>query len=274
MVTTFHRPKDAAEALSLLAGAADRLALAGGTQLLSSESRSLGFSAVAVSAILPGGIDRLATGLSIGAAATFQQLVDYPSLPGALRKAALGMVDRNIRNRATVGGNLGADKSCSSLIPILLALDASLELLDGRILGLQEWLGLPPGPMGRGTISRILAPLHEGTKAGYARWSRVSCDIAVLGAALAFRLEGGLVKGLRLVLGGVSAHSRRFPAIEALFEGRILPEGDAIEAAVAPLLSPIDDVRGSAQFKRSRISSLVAEAFLEASEVTAMEAAK
>ncbi|MEI6385889.1 MAG: FAD binding domain-containing protein [Spirochaetota bacterium] len=274
MVTTFHRPKDSAEALSLLAGAADRLALAGGTQLLSSESRGLGFSAVAVSAILPGEIDRLASGLSIGAAVTFQQLVDSPSLPASLRKAALGMVDRNIRNRATVGGNLGADKSCSSLIPPLLALDSSLELLDGRRLPLEDWLGLLPGPAGRGTVSRVLVPLRSGTKAGYARWSRVSCDIAILGAALAFRMEGGLVKGLRLVLGGVSAHSRRFPAIEALFEGRALPDRDAIEAAVAPLLSPIDDVRGSARFKRSRISGLVSEAFLEATEVTAMEATK
>ena len=55
------------------------------------------------------------------------------------------MVNRNTRNRATLGGNLGADKSCSSLIPILIVLGAEVEIVSPyapspRRMGLEAWL--------------------------------------------------------------------------------------------------------------------------------------
>lgn len=273
MTTAFHRPRDAAEALTLLAekAAAPRLPLAGGTQLNSLESRNLAYEAVALEELLPRGVAREGATIVMGAACTFQEILDAPHAPAILKSAARGMVDRNIRNRATVGGNLGADKSCSSLVPVLLAVDAGLELLDGRRLRLEDWLALPAGPGGRGVISRVLVELRKDSMAGYARWARVSCDLSVLGAAASFRLDGGRVRGLRLVLGGVAPHARRAATLEAAFEGRPLPSRDAIEAMVAgaapsgsPHLSPIDDERGSAAFKRSRIAALVAEALLDA----------
>jgi CO/xanthine dehydrogenase FAD-binding subunit len=49
-----------------------------------------------------------------------------------------------------------------------------------------------------------------------------------------------------------------------LLEGQPLPGRDEIEAAVAPMLCPIDDWRGSAGFKRLRASALVAEALIHA----------
>lgn len=271
MVTKYLRPRDEAEALAMLGSEAGALLLSGGTQLLSSEFRGRDFAAIALAGIIDGDIDRIPASLRIGAAATFQDLVDSPVLPELLRTAARGMVDRNIRNRATVGGNLGADKTCSSLIPILLALDSNLELSDGRKLRLEEWLDLLPGaaaPLAgrRGIVRRIVIPLRSGRLAGYARWTRASCDISILGVGAAYRIEAGLVRGLRLVLGGMGPHARRFPALEALFEGRSLPDRDAIEASVAPLLKPISDARASAEFKRLRASGLVAEALLGAVE--------
>ncbi|HUX36819.1 MAG TPA: FAD binding domain-containing protein [Rectinemataceae bacterium] len=280
MTLAYHRPRDAAEALALLAAtegrgsdrpSAMRLPLAGGTQLNSAESRNLDFEAVDLSALLPRGVSRSEGGIAIGAGTSFQELVDSPETPSALRAAAAGMRDRNIRNRATIGGNLGADKACSSLVPVLLAFDADLLLLDGRRLSLEKWLDLPPGPAGRNVITSLNIAIDNKIRVAYARWSRVAADLAILGAAAAYRIEGDRIRGLRLVLGGVSAHARRHGTLEAAFEGSPLPPRADIEALVSgldghgrPFVSPRDDARGSAVFKRSRISSLVAEVLLGA----------
>ncbi|HUX40282.1 MAG TPA: FAD binding domain-containing protein [Rectinemataceae bacterium] len=301
MTVGYHRPRDAAEALAILAGsdagAGDesagskaaqpeagskpagvapgrpgfprRLPLGGGTQLNSSESRDLLVEAVALEGVVPKNIEHEGSKTIIGAMTTFQEILDSPGLHPIIVAAARGMVDRNIRNRATVGGNLGSDKSCSSLIPVLLVLDAELLLLDGRRLSLEDWLELPSEPKGRGVITKITIDIKQGRLSSYARWSRVSSDLAVLGVAAAYRLEKGRVRDLRLVLGGVAAHARRVPALEAAFEGAKLPERADIEGLVAgndgagnPYFSPIDDARGSAAFKGFRMAALIADAII------------
>ena len=281
MTLAYHRPRDAAEALALLSAtgspgsgrpAPTRLPLAGGTQLNAAESRDLDFEAVDLVSILPRGLSRKGGNLAIGAGTSFQELVDSPETPPALRRAAAGMRDRNIRNRATLGGNIGADKACSSLLPVLLVLDAELLLLDGRHIGLGEWLELPPGAGGRCVIASVNIALDDRLRVAYARWSRVAADLAILGAAAAYRIDGGRIRGLRLALGGVAAHARRHPSLEAAFEGAPLPPRADIEARVSgldgdgrPFVSPRDDARGSADFKRARIASLVSEVLLGAS---------
>jgi CO/xanthine dehydrogenase FAD-binding subunit len=61
-------------------------------------------------------------------------------------------------------------------------------------------------------------------------------------------------------MGGLGPRARRFPELEALFEGRPLPSVDETEAAIAKLIDPIGDLRGSAAFKRLRASALLADA--------------
>ena len=113
-------------------------------------------------------------------------------------------------------------------------------------------------------VIRVFVPVPDGRRAAYRRWNRVSCDLSVLGAAVAYDLEGGTLRNLRIALGGMGPKARRFPAIEALFEGSGLPAREKIEVAVAPLLNPIDDLRASAAFKRLRGAQLVADALLDA----------
>jgi len=127
-------------------------------------------------------------------------------------------------------------------------------------------------------LLRVLVPVEEGRRAAYRRWNRVSCDLSVLGAAVSYELEasprgspfGGAVRRLRIALGGLGPKARRFPALEALFQGRPLPSREEIEAAAAPLLKPIDDLRASAAFKRLRGAQLLADALLEAAPVRAV----
>jgi CO/xanthine dehydrogenase FAD-binding subunit len=65
-------------------------------------------------------------------------------------------------------------------------------------------------------------------------------------------------------LGGLGPRARRFPELEALFEGSPLPPREKMESAVSPLLKPIDDLRASADFKRLRGAQLVADALCDA----------
>ncbi len=322
MVTTFHRPRDAAEAQSLLNAHPSALPLAGGTWLLTGQFRKTPLEVVSVDGLLPSGIERLpepgrpAAGtstvdtfatctpgnaphggftLALGALATFQSIADSPEAPAPLREAVLGMADRNIRNRATVGGNIGAGKSCASLIPLFLVTDAVYECASGTsggaalALPAAEWTKTEPAKL----IVRVA--LHFETERLYAcrRWSRTACDLSVITVAVSYRLDtpdssasasattgiptgapasSRALRGLRIALGGMGASARRFPEIEAVLEGKPLPARDELESLVAPFFDPKSDARGSAEFKRYRAACLVAEALLSAQPVASVAA--
>jgi CO/xanthine dehydrogenase FAD-binding subunit len=264
--------------------------LAGGTLLLAGDGRDRPESVIDLGLALPKGIqverDRadgsLAdTSYALGAGATFQELAESSALPHFFVEALLTMANRNTRNRATIGGNLAADKSCSSLVPILLVLGTELEVLSPfaapsgaalspdrpERLSLEAWLRdreNPASPRRADIVLNIQFSLGAHRHAAYRRWNRVSCDLSVLGAAVAFEMESDLVKNLRIALGGLGPRARLFPELASLFEGTELPTREAVEAATAPLLHPIDDLRASAAFKRLRASQLLAEALLDA----------
>jgi xanthine dehydrogenase small subunit len=279
-VSNFARAMSAGEALAARRSDPSAQWLAGGTLLLAGDDRDKPASVIDVGPALPRGIEVAGDELAIGACSTFGDLAGWaaPSADPAalaigacLAEAALTMVNRNTRNRATAGGNLGADKSCSSLVPILLVLGAEVEVASPsapapRRVALEAWLsGRERGASGLDDLLlRILVPIRAPRRAAYRRWNRVSCDLSVLGAAAALELRDGRVSGLRVALGGLGPRARRSPPVEALFEGSPLPSREEIEAAVAPLLRPIDDLRASAAFKRLRGSQLVAEALIAA----------
>ncbi|MBL8968620.1 MAG: FAD binding domain-containing protein [Spirochaetaceae bacterium] len=263
----YLRPASIDEALAARAAKPEAAFIAGGTFLLSSDRPTAPRLYVDVGRLLGAKIERRGAELVLGAGATFQDLVDAPALPAALKAAAATMANRNVRNRATVGGNLGAGKSCSSLIPALLALEARVvcaERPDAAHLSLplSSWLERPTG-----LVLEVIVPVEAGRRAAFARWSRSACDLSVLTAAASYRLDGpGSIRGLAVAAGGLGPRARRFPEIERLFEGGALPPRGEIEALVAPLLSPVDDHRGGAAFKRLRGASLVADAILTAEE--------
>lgn len=267
MVNEYHRPESLDEALQLLT-APGAVALAGGTWLLAFEARDKPERVVDISRVIPRGVSgqagepggQASRALSIGAGTTFQELIESDAAPRVLKDAALTMGNRNTRNRATVGGNLGAGRSCSSLAPVLLALGASLEYREPgsrapALAALSDWLERP-----RGLVLRVAVPLAPGVRAAALRASRTACDIATCTAACAYRLEGGAVRGLSLALGGFGPRPAARPDIAALFEGRPLPPKADLERAILPLLAARSDARGGADYKRLRGAALAADA--------------
>ena len=259
-IETYKRPSSVEEAMAAKRANPDAVWLAGGTFLLAGDLRDKPASVIDVGRILPRVISISGGTLSIGAGATFQEIADSPAVPAAFKDAALGMNNRNTRNRATFGGNLGANKSCSSFIPLLLVLEAELETSDGRRPA-ADWLAKPSG-----LILGASMKIESGRATAYRRWARTACDLALLTASVSLTVKSGTITGLRIAMGGLGPHARRFPELESLFEGKPLPTREAIESAVAPHLSPIDDHRASAAFKRLRAAALLADAIHDATK--------
>ena len=257
-IATYKRPASLDEALKAKQADPGAAWLAGGTYLLSGDFRDKPASILDVGRILPRDIAVSGDMLTLGAGATFQDLVDAPGVPAAFKAAALGMNNRNTRNRATLGGNLGANKSCGSLLPLLLVLEAELETSDGRVKA-ADWLARPAG-----LVLSASVKLEAGRGTAYRRWARTACDLAVLTSSASLTVKDGSLAGLRIAMGGLGPHARRFPELEALFEGKSLPAKEAIEAAAAPLFHPIDDLRASAAFKQLRAAALLADVLHDA----------
>jgi putative selenate reductase FAD-binding subunit len=265
MVQEYARPATAEEALGLKEANPGWAFLAGGTFLLAGDHREKPRGVIDLGGILPRGIERRGKLLVLGSGATFQDIADSRFAPLPLKEAALSMVNRNVRNRATVGGNLAAAKSCASLVPVLLVLGARVRVATA--LGLvstaaAEWMAAP-----RGILLEIEMELEAGAKLAFARYARTSCDLSVLTAAVAWRPAGSKMEALRIAMGGLGPRARDFPEIAALFSSGPLPSKEAIEAAASPFFKPRADFRGSAAFKTLRAAALLADALHKAEEI-------
>jgi xanthine dehydrogenase molybdopterin binding subunit/xanthine dehydrogenase small subunit len=206
----------------------------------------------------------------IGASATLTAVEDlvapeYPSLEKMLKVFAA----RQIRNRATLGGNLATASPIGDTPPVLLALDAQLVLATARgertvelcdfFTAYRKTL-LAPGEI----IREVLVPRPTLAK-GLTRRSdffkvskRRELDISIVAAAFTVDADPqGIVRRARIAYGGVAATPVRARRAEAALEGRTLEDSaGAVAAILAGEFKPIDDVRGGAEFRRGLIVSL------------------
>jgi xanthine dehydrogenase molybdopterin binding subunit/xanthine dehydrogenase small subunit len=214
----------------------------------------------------------------IGAAATLTQIeeklaAEYPALADMLRVFG----SRQIRNRATMGGNLATASPIGDSAPVLLALDARVVLasVEGeRALPIDQFFiayrqtALRPGEI----LKTILLPRGPSAP-GLARksaWFKVSkrreMDISTVAACFTVDLDaGGVVRHVRLAYGGVAATSSRARAAEQALLGK--PWSAEIVQGVLPILrgefKPITDVRGSAAYRGGLVPALLEKFFAE-----------
>ncbi|MBM4371067.1 MAG: FAD binding domain-containing protein [Deltaproteobacteria bacterium] len=251
MIPSFHRPATVTEALRLKASLGPgAMYLAGGTEVNNLRTprpealidlTGLGLEAIEVTT----------EGCRIGARVTVQRLLEHPGIPGFLKVAARQLANRNIRNQATIGGHLGARRSCGDLIPALLAAEARVTLAD-REVPVEEVLAGAPDLM-----LSVLVPATDRSF-GLAHQGRTASDVSIVTAAASLALDGGQVRRPLLAVGGVAPRVVRLREVEQALEGRPMPPVEALEALVAHAVNPIDDHRGSAAFKRHLAAVLAA----------------
>ncbi len=171
----------------------------------------------------------------------------------------------NIRNRATIGGNLCNASPAADLPPVLLVLDAEVCIAGprrSRELQLQEFF-LGPGEtalMPGEILTEVRFPRRPGWTVRYERLDvRQAMDIAVVGVGLAIRLNGERCTDARLALGAVAPTPIRVPEAEAELVGKQLTNETVGRAArlARDAARPISDIRASAAYRRDMVEKLV-----------------
>jgi xanthine dehydrogenase molybdopterin binding subunit/xanthine dehydrogenase small subunit len=204
----------------------------------------------------------------IGAGATLTNVEEavageYPSLAKMLRVFAA----RQIRNRATLGGNLVTASPIGDSAPVLLSLDASVVLATNkaeRTVALADFfVGYRKTVLKPGEIMKEIVLPRGGPTRGLTRRvdflkvsKRRELDISIVAAAFCIDLApDGTVRKARLAYGGVAAMPMRALAAEAALVGRPLQD-PAVAAVLADAFKPIDDARSGAEYRRSLVVSL------------------
>ena len=188
---------------------------------------------------------------------------EYPSLAKMLR----GFAARQIRNRATLGGNIATASPIGDSAPVLMSLDAMLVLssvkADRTVAIADFFTGYRRTVLRADEVIREIVVPRGGPAAGWTRrgeWLKVShrveLDISIVAAA--FRVDvdaAGVVREARLVYGGVAERTKRALAAEAALVGKRLDEVSVSEALRGEF-TPIDDVRSGAAYRRGLVVSL------------------
>lgn len=216
-------------------------------------------------------------GFRVGAAVPGAVMKEHADLfaawPGVVEAANL-VGSTQIHNRATLAGNLCNGSPAADTVPAMIAADAVVRVHgpDGtRDVPVAE---IPVGPgrtaLGKGEIvGSIFLPARPANAGdSYLRFTpRTEMDIAVVGASVSLVMDGDTVKEARVALGAVAPTCRLVPDAGAALVGRTIDAAEAdLAAAASAACSPIDDKRGTIEFRTKVAGVLVVRAARIAAE--------
>jgi len=268
-------PRSLEEALALRAAHPDAVPVAGGTDLMV----AVNFGRARPPALLDlSRVDELRSwrrengSVFVGAGMTFARIARELGTFRPLVEAARSVGSPQIRSRATIGGNIGTASPAGDALPVLAAYDASLVVGSARETRRQVWDAFFTGPK-----QTTLAPdelvlgvewhVADGPGSFAKVGTRNAMVIAIAGLCLQLDLRAHAV---RLALGSVAPTVVRAPDAEA-FAADVVPwdepERQLPEEAVAEFgrlaaaaTRPIDDVRGTAAYRRHVVEVLARRA--------------
>jgi len=212
--------------------------------------------------------------LSIGAVTTVSELLTDPIVGKQypiLTETADQFASPQIRNIASVGGNICNASPAGDLLVPLIALGAQVELVSKpcgslvtRRITLEEFVTGPGATnlQENEILTFVHVPLSEGSTGGFRKFGpRPALEIAVAAVAITGRIEAGKFSGMRVAYGAVAPTPVRGRNTEAALEGR-LATSETITAAMDSVeadISPIDDVRASEWYRRHLTRALTEE---------------
>jgi xanthine dehydrogenase small subunit len=163
-----------------------------------------------------------------------------------------------IRNVATLAGNIANGSPIADSLPLLMVMDAQLEIVGPRGSRARSINGFYTGykkmDLRRDElIARVILPLPKaGEKLRLYKVSRrTDLDISTFGAAIRIHTQGDVVRSAAIAYAGVAPTVVRLPMTEAMLVGRPFDEDTFREAGrrARAEVTPITDVRGSADFR-------------------------
>jgi len=180
-----------------------------------------------------------------------------------------------VRNAGTIGGNIANGSPIGDMPPALIALGAELTLRLGserRTLALEDFFlsygrqDLAPGEFVESV--RIPRPSPDTLIRVVKLSKRFDSDISGVCGAFALRIDGGIVAEARVAFGGMADIPARAPGCEAALNGQAWTAAtvEAAAQALAEDYTPLDDLRGSAAYRRKAAANLLRRLWAEQSE--------
>jgi aerobic carbon-monoxide dehydrogenase medium subunit len=271
----FFSPESVEEAIGLLSRFEDSRCLAGGQTLGAMMNSGLLTEGALVSLHrITGlrGVRRRNDGsCEIGAMTTHCVVAASEELRGpheVVKEAAGVIAHPPVRNMGTIGGSVCQADPSSDLPAALVAAGARFELKGpkaSRFVNAEEFFldfmtcALQPGEM---LTQALLPPQPAAVRSGYLKYARAHGDYATVSVAVVLEMAQGQCSQIRIALGSAGPHPIRSLAAETCLIGTSLADADL--AAAAELLKsaadPVDDVRGSAEHRRTLIGPLLRRA--------------
>ena len=218
------------------------------------------------------GITEDETGLRIGAMTTLTEVEAklaplHPSLGTMLRRYG----STQVRNAATLGGNIANGSPIGDGPPALIALGATLQLRRGnarREIALEDFF-LDYGKQDRAAgefVEAILIPRQHDTLRCYKLSKRFDQDISAVCGCISITGNGTEILTARIAFGGMAATPKRAAAAEAALVGQPWSE-DTIRKAMAAMtddFTPLSDMRASASYRMEAAQNLLLRYFHDA----------
>jgi len=279
----YLEPRSMEEALSLLLRHKDAAkVMAGGTDVLVQLKKGKVSPGYIINVKAVPGQDVIAydedEGLRIGALATIRSIEASPVIRqkfGLLAQAASELGTPQVRNRATIGGNICNASPSAEIAPALIVLGARLKIVgaDGERTVPAESFFTGPGQTvlhPHELLSEIQVPnlLPQSSGVYMTQRLRKALDLANAGVAVVTVLDGDILSDIKIALGAVAPTPLRVKRAEEVLRGKKISD-DLLQKAgqtAAEEASPIDDVRSSADYRRKMIKVMVVRAIKEAVE--------
>ncbi|MBT8494711.1 MAG: FAD binding domain-containing protein [Deltaproteobacteria bacterium] len=271
-MTDYLRPASAREAAEQVAAHPDYIILAGGTDLLvAANHKPKPPGVIDVFGLEPlVGVHHDEGDLVIGAATSYREIIaselaqkELPSLVAASREVGA----LQIQARGTIGGNIGTSSPVGDTLPVLLALDARIQLLSAqggeREIPYREFCtGYRQTARKQDELIKAIRFLAQ-PEGSVQRWRKMGTrraqSISKVMVSLWADLDGQTIADIRIGLGAVAATPVRANAAEAAARGQSVSDAtaDAVRAALVGEIHPIDDVRSTASYRLNAAGNVV-----------------
>lgn len=273
MILELFRPRSLTEACKLLAEKEGARVLAAGTDLLAGRERGVPLPPVLISLDGLGleGVQEESSGIfRVGPLTTHADIAGsalFRSQFPVLAEACASVGSPQVRNRGSLGGNLGNASPAADTASALIALGALVEIASPqgqRTVPVEEFF-LGPGQtvLKRGEIiSGIILPFPAPCSAYFKLGRRKAMEIAVVGVAVALVMDQNLIKECRIGLTAVAPIPLRARNAEVVLRGCEFTSQtvEAAAQAAAAECCPLDDHRASARYRREMIKVLLRRA--------------
>lgn len=270
----FFAPTTVTEAVALLAEHEDARCISGGATLVAMMNADL----VEVPALVSlrgiselRGIANAGQALRIGAMTTHKAIALDRRLVGGWRvvgHAAAQIAHPGVRTMGTIGGSISHADPAADYPSALVAADARVEITGGdgarEVAARDFFIDYYTTDVDEGELvtAVILPPAPDGAVGVHRKFARADGDFATASISLVLALSGDVCSHLRMAVGGCGATPVNLPEAEQLLVGQTLAKERVAKAGalLAAACDPIDDVRGSAEYRLLLVPRLLQQA--------------